>query len=109
MNLASGDVKPVDWKLDHIRSGFCQCDEKLDIEGKPLLAETALDGLVAFAPYEFETALGIINWNACRYAYESRKETPAKMPKPGSLNGAAEDLATGAKQGIMCVLPVKDT
>jgi hypothetical protein len=108
VNLASRNIKPVNWKFDDSRSRFCQSNEKLHIEGKSLLVKTTLDGLIAFASHEFEAALGIINGNACRNAHKRREETTAKMPEPGSLHGAAEDLAAGTKQSIWRILPIED-
>ena len=109
MNLASRNIKPVNWKFDDSRSRFCQSDEKLHIEGKSLLVKTTLDGLIAFASHEFEAALGIINRNARRHAHKRCEETAAKMPEPGSLHGAAEDLAARTEQGIWRIPPIKDS
>ena len=57
MDLASRHVEPINWVFNHRRSGFGQCDEKLNIEGESLLMQPALDGFVTFASHNFEAAL----------------------------------------------------
>src|SRR6478609_11507596 len=100
MQFAARDVEPVDGHLDDSPSGLPESNKKLDVEGKPLLAQTAADRLVAAAPYELESALRIVDRYPCNDRNKRRENSPAKMPQPGAADRPTQDLATGCKQGV---------
>jgi hypothetical protein len=104
MNLASGNIKPINRVFNDSGSELGKSDEKLDIEGKSLLMKPILDGFVTFASHNFEAALRIVYWNAGSHRYEGCKEPSSHMPNPRTLYGPAKNLAARAEESVGSIL-----
>lgn len=101
-DLATGDVGPIDGKLDDAAGDFAEEETKLNIESEADALLVGADFFEGRAAQDFQSALGVIGGHAADDRDERGEDAAGEMALERALDGAAEHFDPTGEEGIGC-------